>query len=92
MAVSSVEIITVRIKKDVKKQAMENAAAVGIPLASLINAFVTKFAAEGRVPFEISVPQRPNKSVRAAIDELESGGGERCASIDDMYRVAGIKS
>lgn len=85
------EIISVRVKSDVKRRAMENASATGIPLASLINAFVTKFAAEGVVPFAIGVPEAPNAKVLAAIEELESGGGTRCGSIDEMLKTAGVK-
>ena len=83
-------IITVRVKNDTKRLAMENAEAVGIPLSTLINAFLVKFAAEGVVPFEIGVPCTPNAVTRSAMREAREGRATRCASIADMYAKSGI--
>ncbi|MDO5562678.1 MAG: type II toxin-antitoxin system RelB/DinJ family antitoxin [Synergistaceae bacterium] len=89
-AASGTEIVSIRLKSGVKHKAMENAEAVGIPLSTLISAFVTKFASEGVVPFEIRVPETPAPHVLAAIQELESGGGTVCDSIEEMYAAAGV--
>lgn len=69
---NDMEIISVRVKKNVKRQAMDNAEAVGIPLSTLLNAFVTRFAAEGVVPFNIRVPNLPNAETAAAIEEAHN--------------------
>ena len=90
MAVET-SIITVRVKNNIKQQAMENAEAAGIPLSTLINAFVVKFAAEGVVPFEIGVPGIPNAVTRAAMKDARTGRLTRCASVADMYEKAGIE-
>lgn len=84
-------VITVRVKSDIKDRAMENADAAGIPLSTLINAFVVKFAAEGVVPFEIGVPNIPNSVTRAAMKDSRAGRVTRCVSIEDMYKQAGVK-
>ncbi|MDO5114610.1 MAG: type II toxin-antitoxin system RelB/DinJ family antitoxin [Synergistaceae bacterium] len=84
-------VIQVRVDPEIKAAASEVAAGIGIPLSTLINAFVTRLAWEGKVPFELIAPDVPNRRVRDAIDELEAGKGTRCASIEDMYKAAGIE-
>lgn len=83
-------IIQVRVDPEIKAAASEVAAGIGIPLSTLINAFVTRLAWEGKVPFELIAPEIPNKQVRDAITELEAGHGTRCASIEEMYKDMGI--
>lgn len=83
-------VIQVRIDPEIKAAAAEVAAGIGIPLSTLINAFVTRLAWEGKVPFELQAPM-PNKRVQAAIEELESGGGTVCSSLEEIYEAAGVK-
>ena len=75
-------VIQVRVDPEVKEAASEVAAGIGIPLSTLINAFVTRLAWEGKVPFELIAPDIPNRRVRDAILELESGQGTHCSSIE----------
>ena len=83
--------INVRLKKDVKARAMTYAEAVGIPLATLINAFVTRFSVDGVLPFAIEAPEIPNAATIAAMKELEEGKGEVCGNIKEMFASAGVK-
>lgn len=83
-------VIQVRVDPKVKAAASEVAVGIGIPLSTLINAFVTRLAWEGKVPFELMAPETPNKDVYEAISELESGKGTRCASIAEMYKACGV--
>ena len=87
---SASSIIQVRVEPEIKAAASEAAAGIGIPLSTLINAFVTRLAWEGKVPFELIAPPTPNKHVKDAIDELESGGGTHCSTLEEMYKAAGI--
>ena len=84
-------IIQVRVNPEIKAAASEVADGIVIPLSTLINAFVTRLAWEGKVPFELIAPAVPNERVRAAIAELEDGKGTRCATIEEMYKTAGIE-
>lgn len=88
---ADMSIITVRVKNEIKQKAMKNAEATGIPLSTLINAFVVKFAAEGVVPFQIGVPETPNAVTRAAMKEADEDNLTHCSSHADMYAQAGIE-
>ena len=83
-------VIQVRIDPEIKAVATEVAAGIGIPLSTLINAFVTRLAWEGKVPFELVAPV-PKKEVQEAIQELEEGGGTVCSSIEEIYKAAGVQ-
>ncbi len=88
---SDMSVITVRVKTEIKQKAMQNAEAAGIPLSTLVNAFLVKFAAEGVVPFQIGVPETPNALTLAAMKDADEGRTTHCTSIADMYVQAGIE-
>ncbi|MEG1604055.1 MAG: type II toxin-antitoxin system RelB/DinJ family antitoxin, partial [Cloacibacillus sp.] len=71
----STTTIHVRVNEEVKEKASNYADRVGIPLSSLINAFLVRFAETGRLPFDIAVQESPNDLTRAAVRELNDGGG-----------------
>lgn len=82
------ETIHVRVKSDIKARAMSNAEEIGIPLSSIINAFLVKFANSGSIEF--SVPKTPNAETMEAIRELEEGKGTFSSSLSEMYKDMGI--
>ena len=90
MANSDTTLIHVRVKNDVKARAMSYADAVGIPLSTLVNAFITRFAADGVVPFTIAAPDVPSPELVAAMEEIDNGGGEECGTLEDMYKACGV--
>lgn len=82
--------IHVRIDEETREQAQKNAKAVGIPLSTLIKAFLIQFAAEGVVPFPIKVPE-PNKKVYHALCETEEGHGNHYKDSAEMFKKLGLK-
>ena len=94
MATATAEISTihVRIDDDTRQRAAANAAAVGIPLSTLLRAFLVQFAAEGVVPFEIRVPgAKPNERVRCALKEADEGKVSHYKDSAEMFEKLGIK-
>ena len=78
----------VRVRNDIRAAAKLNADKIGIPLSTLINAFLTRFAVEGKVPFEMAVPvpnAEPNDDVYQSLQELRAGGGMRCKNVTELY-------
>ncbi len=69
--------IHVKVRADVKTEAQKNAKLMGIPLSALVNAFLIKIATDGRVPFELSVPEIPNAKTTSAMREVKEGKGKR---------------
>lgn len=52
-------LINIRTEPEVKKQAQKVAKAIGIPLSTIINAYLKQFGHEQEIHF--SVPLKPNK-------------------------------
>lgn len=67
--------ILIKTDKAVKAQAQKAADAIGIPLSTILNAYLRKFASEQQVMF--SVPRTPNAKTRARLaasrKEYEAG-------------------
>ncbi len=69
--------INIRVDDDVKKNAEEICADLGLSLSSAINIFLKKMGREKRIPFEVSVdPFYSDENMdrlRERVDDLESG-------------------
>ena len=57
--------------------------AMGLTASTAIRLLMTRVAVEGKLPFAVELP---NRTTRAAIDELESGQGKQYASVDAMFQ------
>ena len=80
---SSDEIVRARIDPKTKRQASKALAVMGLTVSDAIRLLMRRIADEKRLPFDVRVP---NKETVAAIEELESGGGERYDDIDALLR------
>jgi len=75
-------IIRARIDVSTKERAQRVLEEMGLNPSVAIRMFLTRIAAEGKLPFAIEVPVR---ATRQAIDELESGKGTRFATVDALF-------
>jgi DNA-damage-inducible protein J len=66
--------ITARIEPKLKARAARVLAAVGVSTTDAITMFLRQVVLRNGLPFEVRVP---NAETKRAIEELESGGGER---------------
>jgi len=68
-------VINIKADKDTKEKAVKLAKEMGLPLSTIVNAFLKQFIREKRVTFE--VPLVPNKKtaklLRQAKKDIESG-------------------
>ena len=62
-------IINIKADKDVKEKAQKTAKQIGLPLSTVINAFLKQFILERSVTF--SVPLRPTKWLQKVLLEAE---------------------
>ncbi|MFN8490125.1 MAG: type II toxin-antitoxin system RelB/DinJ family antitoxin [Caldilineaceae bacterium] len=67
--------VQARIKPELKAQADEIFESIGISTADAIRMFLQQTVNVGGLPFTPTA-KRPNPTLRAAMDELENGGGE----------------
>jgi DNA-damage-inducible protein J len=66
--------ITARIEPKLKARAARVLANVGVSTTDAITMFLRQVVLRNGLPFEVRVP---NAETKRAIEELESGGGER---------------
>jgi len=62
-------VINIKADKEVKDQAFKVAAEMGLPLSTIVNAFLKQFIREQRVTFE--VPLVPNKKTAKLLKEAD---------------------
>ena len=73
--------VRARIDTRTKTRASGALQAMGLSVSDAIRLLMLRVADEGRLPFEIKVP---NKKTRAAMAELEAGKGKRFATVKDL--------
>ena len=62
-------IINIKADRDIKEKASRTAKQMGLPLSTVMNAFLRQFIAEKRVTF--SVPLKPTKWLQKVLIEAE---------------------
>lgn len=75
-------MIHVRIDEDVKEQAAEALAAMGLSVSDAVRVLLTRVAAEKALPFALKVP---NAETLAAIREVEAGNVLRFSSTRELF-------
>ena len=60
-------LINIRTDPEVKRRAQKAAKALGMPLSTIVNAYLTQFGREQEIHF--SVPLRPNKKTAKLLDQ-----------------------
>ncbi len=73
--------VRARIDTATKERAADALEAMGLSISDAIRLLMLRVADEGRLPFEVKVP---NARTRKAIAELESGKGKKFSSIDSF--------
>lgn len=62
-------MVHIRVDENLKVQAADTLAAMGLSLSDAVRVFLTRVVAEQRLPFELKVP---NAETRAALAEAEA--------------------
>lgn len=75
--------VRARIDAATKERAVEALADMGLSVSDAIRLLLIRVADERRLPFEVKAP---NKETRAAIAELEAGGGKEFATVTDLMK------
>ena len=76
-------VVRARINGDIKTRAMKALDAMGLTVSDAIRLLLLRVAEEGELPFVVKVP---NAATVRAIKELESGGGTRYSSVEEMFK------
>jgi addiction module RelB/DinJ family antitoxin len=68
-------ILTIKTDKKVKQEAQEAARELGLPLGTIVNAYLRELAREKRVVF--SVPPLPNARLKALLKDIKKESTKR---------------
>ena len=74
-------MVHVRIDEQVKAQATETLASMGLSVSDAVRMLLVRVAAEKALPFDVRVP---NAETVAAMKELDEGLGKRFDSLEDL--------
>ncbi len=80
-------VIRARINEDVKNQASEVLAGLGLTVSDACRILLTKVAREKQFPFDL---RTPNTETLEAIDELRSGRGIKSKNADELFKDLGL--
>lgn len=80
-------IVKARIPAGVKDRAMDTLEQMGLSASDLIRLTFLRVAEEGRLPFDVAVP---NRTTRKAMAELDAGKGKKFDTIEDAFKDMGI--
>jgi DNA-damage-inducible protein J len=74
-------MVHVRVEEQIKAQATEALAAMGLSVSDAVRAFLMRVAAEKQLPFALKVP---NAKTRAAMEEARAMSRARFATADEL--------
>ncbi|MDR2946195.1 MAG: type II toxin-antitoxin system RelB/DinJ family antitoxin [Candidatus Adiutrix sp.] len=79
--------VRARINEDIKTQAAEVLADMGLTVSDACRILLTKVAREKQFPFDL---RTPNAETKEAIEELRSGRGIRSKNADELFKDLGL--
>jgi DNA-damage-inducible protein J len=74
-------MVHVRVEEQIKAQATEALAAMGLTVSDAVRVFLTLVATEKQLPFALKVP---NAETRAAMEEARTMSRARFATADEL--------
>lgn len=80
-------IVKARIPAEMKERATATLNEIGLSVSDVIRLTLMRVAEEGRVPFDLEVP---NAATRRAMAELGAGKGKTFDSADALFKDLGI--
>ena len=81
-------VVRARIDSQTKARATKALEAMGLSVSDAIRLLLVRVVEEKRLPFALRLP---NATTAKAIDELESGKGQRFDTKDDLFQDLGIR-
>lgn len=80
-------VVRARIDSRTKEEAAAALAEMGLSVSDAIRLMLKRVAHDKALPFPVKVP---NAVTRAAMAELDAGGGKRFASAEELFEDLGI--
>jgi len=78
-------MVHVRVSEQVKTQATETLAAMGLSVSDAVRVFLTRVVAEQQLPFALKVPNAVTRAAMIEADEIAGAHAARFTSADDLF-------
>ena len=78
-------MVHVRVPEDVKTQAAQTLASMGLSVSDAVRVFLTRIVAEQQLPFALKVPNATTRAAMAAADEIIRARRARFATADELF-------
>jgi addiction module RelB/DinJ family antitoxin len=82
-------VLNIKTDKKVKEEAQKAARELGLPLGTIVNAYLRELAREKRVVF--SVPPAPNRRLQMLLKKIRKDVGKRRKSVKPFTHEEAIK-
>lgn len=83
-------MVHVRVDENIKAQATETLAAMGLTVSDAVRVFLTRVVADQQMPFALKVPNAQTRVAMAEADEIASARSARfvtaAALLDDLEK------
>lgn len=78
-------MVHVRVDEQIKAQATETLAAMGLSVSDAVRVFLTRIAADQQFPFTLKVPNAETRSAMAEADEIARTHRARFATAAELF-------
>jgi DNA-damage-inducible protein J len=78
-------MVHVRIDQEVKQQATETLAAMGLSLSDAVRMFLMRVVAEKQMPFALKVPNAETLAAMAEADQIIAARTARFSTADELF-------
>lgn len=82
---AATSMIHVRVNEQIKTQATETLAAMGLSVSDAVRVLLTRVVAEQQLPFALKVPNTETRAAMAEADAIASAHRARFATADELF-------
>lgn len=77
-------MVHVRVNEKIKTQATKTLTAMGLSVSDAVRVFLTRVAAEKRLPFELKIPNAETRAAMTEVDEILRNRRTRFTTAEDL--------
>lgn len=81
---ATTSMVHVRVDDQIKAQAKETLAAMGLSVSDAVRVFLMRVVADKQLPFELRAPNAKTRAAMAEADEIAQAHQARFATADDL--------
>ena len=84
---ATTSMVHVRVDDQIKAQAKETLAAMGLSVSDAVRVFLMRVVADKQMPFALKAPNEATRAAMAEADEMARSHQARFASADDLLNA-----